>query len=165
MGWDAVSPAPARGCRWPFPIGRCGRRGSLRLDSLRGGLGASGIRQHLNRAESRIAHSPERRPAPPGSTPAAASLCSAGGGWGGLEGGRGKLLAPSTAITRSTTKTPTPKPAAAGRRGGWCPLFGPSDQRRYRPVRLSGQAAILSGVPDATIRPPASPPPGPMSMR
>ena len=32
------------------------------------------------------------------------------------------------------------------------------------PVILSGVFMISSGVPAATIRPPASPPPGPMSM-
>ena len=32
------------------------------------------------------------------------------------------------------------------------------------PVTLSGQAFICSGVPAATILPPSSPPPGPMSM-
>ena len=36
--------------------------------------------------------------------------------------------------------------------------------RRYRPVTLSAQAAISDGAPDRTIRPPSSPPPGPMSM-
>ena len=43
--------------------------------------------------------------------------------------------------------------------------FGRADQKepRYLPVRLSGQAAICSGVPEATILPPRTPPPGPMS--
>ena len=35
---------------------------------------------------------------------------------------------------------------------------------RNRPVRLSGQALISSGVPAATMRPPSVPPPGPISM-
>lgn len=35
---------------------------------------------------------------------------------------------------------------------------------RYLPVTLCAFALISSGVPAATIRPPLSPPPGPMSM-
>ena len=35
---------------------------------------------------------------------------------------------------------------------------------RYRPVMLFASAAICSGVPAATMRPPLSPPPGPMSI-
>ena len=35
---------------------------------------------------------------------------------------------------------------------------------RYRPVTLSGVCAICWGVPAATSRPPASPPPGPISI-
>lgn len=35
---------------------------------------------------------------------------------------------------------------------------------RYLPVTLCALALISSGVPAATIRPPLSPPPGPMSM-
>lgn len=35
---------------------------------------------------------------------------------------------------------------------------------KYRPVMLLGLAATCSGVPVATMRPPLSPPPGPMSM-
>ena len=34
---------------------------------------------------------------------------------------------------------------------------------RYCPVKLSGQAAICSGVPQATICPPPEPPSGPRS--
>lgn len=34
---------------------------------------------------------------------------------------------------------------------------------RYLPVRLWGLAAMWAGVPVATMRPPSSPPPGPMS--
>lgn len=35
---------------------------------------------------------------------------------------------------------------------------------KYRPVMLFSSARISCGVPAATIRPPASPPPGPMSI-
>ena len=35
---------------------------------------------------------------------------------------------------------------------------------RYRPVTLCPFSRISCGVPAATIRPPLSPPPGPMSM-
>ena len=35
----------------------------------------------------------------------------------------------------------------------------------YRPVMLSGFCLTCSGVPAATMRPPASPPPGPISTR
>ena len=34
----------------------------------------------------------------------------------------------------------------------------------YRPVMLVVQARICAGVPVATMRPPSSPPPGPMSI-
>lgn len=44
-------------------------------------------------------------------------------------------------------------------------LFRPLRDYRYRPVTLSGQAATWAGVPAATMRPPAWPPPGPRSMR
>ena len=47
-------------------------------------------------------------------------------------------------------------------------LFSPArdayPQRRNSPVRLSGQAATSSTLPHTTMRPPALPPPGPMSM-
>ena len=48
-----------------------------------------------------------------------------------------------------------------------CPKMGQyqhCDDCRYRPVTLSGHAAIREGAPSHTTRPPASPPPGPMSM-
>ena len=41
---------------------------------------------------------------------------------------------------------------------------GAALQRRNRPVTLRGSRAICSGVPTATMRPPSSPPPGPMSI-
>ena len=47
-----------------------------------------------------------------------------------------------------------------------CPKMGQyqhCDDCRYRPVTLSGHAAIREGAPSHTTRPPASPPPGPIS--
>ena len=45
------------------------------------------------------------------------------------------------------------------------PLGTPSyNSARYLPVTLAGSAATCSGVPRETMRPPSSPPPGPMSI-
>lgn len=41
--------------------------------------------------------------------------------------------------------------------------FAPSGVHRNRPVTLSGALRMSSGAPVATILPPSSPPPGPMS--
>ena len=49
-------------------------------------------------------------------------------------------------------------------RGVYIRKTDPLTAYRYFPVMLSGLARMSSGVPQATMRPPASPPPGPMSM-
>lgn len=49
------------------------------------------------------------------------------------------------------------------RDGSDCPGPPPLTQR-FCPVRLSGQARTLAGVPLTTMVPPSAPPPGPMSM-
>ena len=45
-----------------------------------------------------------------------------------------------------------------------CARSRSSSGRRYWPVKLPGTAATCSGVPSATIKPPALPPSGPRSM-
>ena len=51
-----------------------------------------------------------------------------------------------------------------GQSSGLQILLNNEPQRRNSPVRLSGQAATSSTLPHTTMRPPALPPPGPMSM-
>ena len=51
-----------------------------------------------------------------------------------------------------------------GQSSGLQILLNNEPQRRNSPVRLSGQAATSSTRPHTTMRPPALPPPGPMSM-
>ena len=51
-----------------------------------------------------------------------------------------------------------------GQSSGLQILLNNEPQRRNSPVRLSGKAATSSTLPHTTMRPPALPPPGPMSM-
>ena len=53
---------------------------------------------------------------------------------------------------------------AAGHGARLCACKAIRPHQRYLPVTLSGQAAISSGVPVATMAPPCTPPPGPMSI-
>ena len=84
----------------------------------------------------------------------------------GLEEGGGQLVRQDIALARVAARQTLAQ--GAGKSipfsGRYIRKTDPLTAYRYFPVMLSGLARMSSGVPQATMRPPASPPPGPMSM-